>query len=217
MAPVVMLASAEVRWFFRGAPSAEDWRWFRDGELWFRQPPRVDEYLVLPDCTTTGIKLREGRFEVKALTDAPRIVEYPHGVRGHRDGWVKWSRALDTGSAAGPFPPQDDERWVRVLKRRTLRGFSLDGIDADGDPREVSAEEQRPRRGCGVEITEVRIFGNADSPWWTVGLEGFDDDGAVDDALERVARYFFSIAPPARDLDRDASRSYVEWLARITR
>ena len=49
--------------------------------------------------------------------------------------------------------------------------------------------------------------------WWTLGLEGFDDDGTPDEALDRVARAFFSVAPPM-SLKLDASCSYVAWLVR---
>ena len=66
-----MVASTEVRWFFPGEPSAETWAWVRSGDLGALQSPRTDEYLVLPGRETTGIKLREGLFEVKATASAP--------------------------------------------------------------------------------------------------------------------------------------------------
>jgi hypothetical protein len=207
-----MLASAEVRWFFRGDPPVEMGEWFRDGELWTQQPDRIDEYLVLPGCSTTGIKLREGRLEVKVQTEGPVATEYPGGVRGHRDGWVKWSRSVGIAERVRAFLRAGDERWVRVRKDRALRGFSLDGASHDGDPREVDAGGERPRRGCGVEITEVRVLAPAESTWWTLGLEGFDDGGGAAECLDRVARFFFAGEPPPCALDLESSRSYAAWL-----
>lgn len=209
-----MLASAEVRWFFRGEPPAEVWEWFRSGDLWTQQPNRVDEYLVLPGCSAVGIKLREGRFEVKAQTEAPLATEYPGGVRGHRDGWVKWSRSAGDPERARAFLTAGDEQWVRVGKDRTLRGFSLDGVSPDGDPHEVDASSDRPARGCGVEITRVSVLAPVESAWWTLGLEGFDQGGEVAECLERVARFFFAGGAPPVALDLDSSLSYSAWLGR---
>jgi len=218
----VILSSAEVRWFFRGDPPAEVGEWFRYGDLWAQQPDRIDEYLLLPGCSTTGIKLREGRFEVKVQTEGPVATEYPGGVRGHRDGWVKWSASLGDAEGVRASLRAGDEQWVRVRKARALRGFSLDGASHDDDPREIDAGGERPGRGCGVEITEVRVLAPAESAWWTLGLEGFDDGGDPTECLERVARFFFAGTLPsvALDLDSslaldlDASLSYAAWLGR---
>ena len=61
-----MFATAEVRWFYEGAVSPEVLEWFEQGELTpEEQPYRVDYYLRLSDRDSLGIKLREGRIEVK--------------------------------------------------------------------------------------------------------------------------------------------------------
>jgi hypothetical protein len=207
-----MLASAEVRWFFRGDPPVEVGEWFRSGDLWTQQPSRVDEYLMLPGCSTAGIKLREGRFEVKVQTEEPVATEYPGGVRGHRDGWVKWSRSVGDAERTRAFLRAGDEQWARVRKDRALRGFSLDQASHDEDPREIDAGGEPPGRGCGVEITEVRVLAPAESTWWTLGLEGFDDAGDPTECLERVARFFFAGTLPPVALDLDSSLSYAAWL-----
>lgn len=207
------LTTAEVRWFFRGAPPEDVRQWFRRGDLWAPQPTRVDEYLVLPGCTTAGMKLREGRFEVKAQTVAPVGAEYPGGVCGYRDGWVKWSRYIGNAAQVRSFLLAGDEEWVKVRKGRTLRGFSLDGVSDGGDPREVDANGERPPWGCCAEITELEVLAPRPSSWWTLGLEGFGQGGEVMECLERGARFFFGAAPPPIPLDLDASRSYVRWFA----
>jgi hypothetical protein len=213
-----MLASAELRWFFPGQVPADVAKWFRCGELWARQPERTDEYLLLPGCETAGVKLREGRFEVKARTVAPHAVEVAPRVRGYRDAWVKWSRAVEDAALARSFLRAGDERWLGVRKQRVLRGFSLDGPQGAGAPREVSAGAVRPARGCGVEITEVTVAGLDPPRWWTLGLEAFDASGASGDpgpCLDAVALAFFAAAPPPVELELDASRSYASWLLQV--
>ena len=101
--------SAEIRWFL----PAQD----RNDQLldWFRLPDqeivveteayvpllgvahfvkqereRVDEYLLIPDCATVGVKQRQGRLEVKALVAGPHPFSQGE-VSGRVDQWVKWS------------------------------------------------------------------------------------------------------------------------------
>jgi hypothetical protein len=79
--------SDEIRWFWPVHDQSEVLlAWFtRQGRLplvaetrqYVSQPdagpfakqerPRTDEYLLLPNCQTVGVKQREGRLEVKAL------------------------------------------------------------------------------------------------------------------------------------------------------
>lgn len=212
----MMLASAEVRWFFSGDLPADVLRWFRRGDLWAAQPERTDAYLLLPGCDTVGVKLREGRFEVKARTAAPRAVHYPGGVSGHCDAWVKWSREAGSAENLRRFLGDDGERWLEVRKRRFLRGFAVPGDPASHEPREVRIGDVRPPRGCGVEITEVSVAEPEPSRWWTLGLEAFDDDGDPGPCLEAVAQAFFDAAPPPLELGLEASRSYAAWLLGLT-
>jgi hypothetical protein len=205
----MMLASAEVRWFFPGDPPEEVTAWFRAGVAPAAQPRRVDRYLLMPGCESVGIKLREGLFEVKARCGPSEACAYPNGVRGRRDAWTKWSRTVADQRL---LLPGAGERWVAVAKRRALRGFSLDG--AGDDPREIDAPGARPSRGCGVEITRVELIDAESSRWWTLGLEAFDEHGDARECLERVATFLFGNTPPPFGLQIEASAAYPEWLLR---
>jgi hypothetical protein len=100
--------SAEIRWFW---PGHAQWEvllaWFtREGRLPLiehtdtpdsaarpfvkQERPRTDEYLLLPNCETVGVKQREGQLEVKALVDVPQPFAQGN-VAGQIDQWVKWS------------------------------------------------------------------------------------------------------------------------------
>ncbi len=209
------LATAEVRWFFPGEVPDDVWQWFRRGDLWATQPERIDAYLVLPGCSTTGIKVREGRFEVKTRTTAPVVAEYSPGVRGHSEGWLKWSRFFGDTESARAFFMSGGERWLSVRKARTMRGFSLDGITAAEDPFEVDMVGDRPIRGCGAEITQAEVGSGPGARWWTIGLEGYGDDAdAPAECLERGARVLFAAEPPL-PLELSDSRSYAAWLETV--
>lgn len=210
----MMLATTELRWFFRGEVPSRMAGWIRHGELWRRQPERVDQYLEVPGCAVAGVKLREGRLEVKVQTAAPTAMEYPGGVRGYRDAWVKWSRELGEAAPDRAFWSAAGERWIPVRKRRAERGFSLDGVAAGAIPREVSIDDTRPDRGCSVEITEVGVGAEeAAERWWTLGLEGFDLAGDPTGALQQVACSLFEQEPPPLPLRLDDSSSYATWLS----
>ena len=109
-----MFRSGEMRWFFRGElpPAASDW--FASDGYAKPEPARVDDYLLLPACDTASVKLREGRFEVKAQTGAPQAANYEHGIAGYRDTWVKWSGKVgDPGLLVELFIREED-RWLSI-------------------------------------------------------------------------------------------------------
>ena len=220
----MMITTTEVRWFFPGTVPAEVWEWFRRGDHCVQQPDRTDAYLVLPGCSTAGIKLREGRLETKMQTERPAAIDYPGGVSGYVDSWVKWSRSAGLSREARTFLSAEGEEWVDVGKRRAVRAFSLDGTGTgiEGDPlegqpvgigiEEVDCRGARPEHGCGLELTELVVLEPNESNWWTLGLEGFDEDGDPASCLDRVARHLFAGSPPPVDVGLDASCSYAAWL-----
>ena len=61
-----MLPSVEARWFMRGAVPVEALDWIKRWDLPPTTPDeREDHYLRLPETAAIGVKLREGRCEVK--------------------------------------------------------------------------------------------------------------------------------------------------------
>ena len=113
---MAMLETAEIRWFFKDAAPAAVRDWFaEDRDLIFEE--RTDRYLVFPGCESVGVKLRdaepggETRLEVKAIRDAPEVLNFPNGVTGRASSWVKWSHptgALDQLPTIG----DGDTAWV---------------------------------------------------------------------------------------------------------
>jgi len=202
-----MYRSAEVRWFFRGRLPGDVQLWFEAGGLATTEPQRTDDYLFLPGCVTTSVKLREGRFEVKALTQSPSAITYRNGISGLRDAWVKWSSARIDIDTSNRLAGSADDRWISVSKLRRLRLVSLEGEE----PAEVGPDHGWLSAGCQVELTDIKT---ESVPWWTLSFEAFGDERTMQEGLDLVIDDFFK-EPPPLNLSREASISYPVWLQRL--
>jgi len=205
-----MVHSAEVRWFIPTTLPERVQDWFKDGqpspEL---EDSRVDEYLLFPDCDSVGVKLREGKLEIKAMLCAPRPISMGAGINGRTDQWVKWSfkseglRDLNLGL-------HQSGKWVKVRKERCLRKFS-----ADANIVEVPAKQKPfPIAGCNVELTRIEV---EEDPrfWFSLGFESFGPSGSTSKILDDTLRLFFKKRGlmPGVPLNGLASLSYPAWLA----
>jgi hypothetical protein len=204
-------ASTEIRWFW---PGWAGWLALLD---WFEgngrlptpihpEPARTDHYLCLPDCQTVGVKQREGRFEVKALTTAPHPATVETAV-GQIDEWVKWS-LQPSAAIALPFVADLDQSgpWRAVSKQRYTRLYQVDGewVTAVAPGTIIAA-------GCSVELTQITVAA-ATEKWLTLGFEAF---GSVEKTavLEKVLSHFLrQQAPPPANLTAANSLSYPAWL-----
>lgn len=208
-----MFHSTEIRWFAEGSPEPVVEDWFRQSDLLSAEVPRTDSYLLLPGCTTTGIKFREGTLEVKAQTSRPEPVQYDNGISGYKASWVKWSSDVPVAELTRSQP--GEETWVQVEKTRLLRIFAL----ASGAPKETPQGEFFDGPGCQVETARIRVIldtsdWNRASVWWSMCLEAFGDRGEVLPTLDFMASQP-SLAELAGALPQDASMSFPDWLARL--
>jgi len=161
---MIYLRSLETRWFFPGSIPPEVTAWFANlGEVQ-AQPPRTDLYLL--GCgEALGVKLREGRFEMKKRTAEWGEVQFTQGFSGLVESWVKWGIEAE----ADVQPTLDDDgHWTAVEKTRQILYYQL-----EADERVVvSAPGNEPETGGGLELTALRINGAA---WWTIGVEVFGE------------------------------------------
>jgi hypothetical protein len=200
-----MYATTEVRWFFEGMPPPAAVEWFRGGN---REPEvetrRVDHYFRLAGVNTLGIKLREGRIELKQRQRQLGVVRFAERVHGVMEQWHKWSMSLaesGTSLAAMVLPGRS---WIGVEKRRQVRSYNV----TDGNEVRVVEAGEFPRRGCSWELAAIRVAGQS---WWTTGLEAFGDEGDTPGDLLRVAQLLLSDRVP-QTLEAKDSFSYPEWL-----
>ena len=91
-----MYQSLETRWFYRGELPQPVRESFMDGAGDPRFVERIDAYLLMPEVDTVGVKIREGRFEIKARVGPEEDAELL-GIASLLDRWVKWSHHAGKG------------------------------------------------------------------------------------------------------------------------
>ena len=213
--------SAEIRWFIAGDSQEnkipdEILSWFSKGmssDLETLKPElnRQDEYLLFPNSDTVGVKLREGKFEIKALAADARPLNLGNGINGRTDQWVKWSFGNE-GLDALREPLHNAGHWVGVSKDRYLRKFSADSHTLVEVP-----TSERPMSGCNVELTCIEV---KTKPyfWFSLGFEAFGSPASVVKILDCALQSFFgdhSDLPVQLQLNGRNSLSYPAWIATL--
>jgi hypothetical protein len=198
-----LLATEEMRWFFAGEiPAAV--------KIWFEaqvgspppQPARVDYYLRLDDTNSLGIKLREGRVEIKQRERPGEVVRLGDEAVGLVESWRKWPFALAEGEIDGT----SHAGWVGVWKQRRWCLFEV-----FGNGRFTPAFSPiHLQQGCACELTEV-LLTDSDEQWWSLGFEAFGDGGSRRESLLHIARQLLGTAVAPKLLIEN-SYSYPEWL-----
>lgn len=176
----MLLKTTEFRWFWRTDDQQRATAWFTalDGHSPTEEPSRQDRYLLLPGCRTTGVKLREGRFELKALLAERDECSMAGWPTGRLQTWVKWS--LDRAVLAeNERKLLDAGRWRQVGKTRLLRRYLPDQEDR---LRPVAGDEEG--QTCQAELTRISLPGQG-SNWMTLGFEMNCDD-QPDQAIAHV-------------------------------
>lgn len=201
-----MFASTEVRWFFEGSMPPAVLAWFhRVGQKPQEQPPRVDYYLDLGEQDTLGIKLREGRIEIKQREALHGAVHLGPQVVGMMEGWRKWSWPLGEPDAGQVQNWISLPNWIGVRKERWLLVYQTGLEDGVSQAPDGGVVEQ----GCQVELSRIQARGQAS---WSLSFEGFGGETAGRKTLLLVAVHLFS--REAIDLPLSASNSYgyPQWL-----
>lgn len=90
------LVFREIRGFFDGPVIPEMWHWLEnfEDENQVTAYPRRDIYLVVDDRDDIGLKVREGRFEIKTREDNGVVKTFNNGeIAGLVEDWKKqtWS------------------------------------------------------------------------------------------------------------------------------
>lgn len=161
-----MLPSVEARWFIAGSLPEKLRICFEQGMLvGADRKVRTDHYLFLPGTASIGVKLREGKFEVKRRDADFGIAPIGSGATGRLGLWRKWSFTIaDKGSEKAP-----DGDWFSIEKKRLLRKYILE----NGGFRSVDPGEVFTEFGCTVELTTLKVRG---VDWWSFGFEAFGPD-----------------------------------------
>jgi hypothetical protein len=204
-----MFATMEVRWFYEGIVSPEVREWFQQsGQEPEEQPVRIDYYLCLPNADFLGIKLREGRVEIKQRHRQHGVIHFHKRIAGMVEHWRKWSFELAEVNDGLSNMVTPASSWIGVSKERKLRRYRM---TANQVAVAVTAEEHRDQ-GCDLELTTISVGGK---DWWSLGFEAFGSEAILQETLLLVAKQVLAVGePPILDV-RD-SCSYPKWLAMIT-
>jgi hypothetical protein len=202
-----MFPTVEVRWFYRGEVPPEVEAWFQQsaGRV-ERHPCREDHYLRLTDTHALGIKLREGRIEIKQRVGEHGVIRFHKRVTGVVENWRKWSFQLAEARRALTSIAVPTTSWIPVRKERMLRTYRLT-VDKRVVP--VSTSDV-PRQGCEMELTEVHVVGQ---DWWTLAFEAFGDESVLQEQLLLVAQHVLAAHEPP-SLNALESYGYADWLGR---
>ena len=204
-----MFPSLEVRWFCGGSTPAEVVEWFGGGERTpEEEPQRVDHYLRLGDTDALGIKLREGRLEIKQRYCQQGVVRFHEHVTGVVEHWRKWSFLLTEtgGGLADTLTPLSS--WIGVQKERRLRKYQL---TEDGRLVAIPAGEY-PERGCAAELTTIQVGAQE---WWSLGLEALGEESSLAETLTLTARHVLAAGYLPFFFDTTHSYGYPRWLALV--
>ncbi len=203
-----MLTTTELRWFKLGTLPKEILQWFQQDHLGDLAPPeeREDVYLYTPRCEYMGIKLRQGRLEIKWRKAELGNLRFGDQVEGKVEKWGKW---LCEDPTQQSFQPQDvvGKSWVRVKKVRSQRKYQ---VISGGSIVAVSVN-QSIEQGCNVEITQLSVNGN---DWWSLAFEAFGEDDYLSDNLKAVASDMFKNYQGFQLQPQD-SFAYPRWLSLV--
>ncbi len=215
-----MFTTAEVRWFFAGPIPDEIEQWFCRSSLALKAAFREDHYLLFPAALGLGLKLREGRLEIKHLVESLGVRTFTADVAGTVQVWKKDAYGEPAVKEFERLRTSAPHLWIAVRKERTLRRFSLEGTTIV----EVPADKVFLRDGCNAELTKITVDGLAS---WSFNFEAYGNPSRVEDYLQRVAvhvlkddrrpRLFKTSASSADAFSAQHSCSYPEWLWRLAK
>lgn len=198
-----MFPTAEVRWFYHGQIPTAVLTWFEENFEPETQPARVDYYLRLREkADSLGIKLREGKVEVKPRYSQPEVVRFHDRVVGRLALWRKWSFLLDDVDQLDHLITPASS-WIDVKKERQMCAYRR--IDDRLVPVSLADDVEQ---GCEVELAALTIAGRA---CWSLCFEAYGDEPTLTDTLHLTAKHVLTAAEPP-GLDVDNSYSYPGWL-----
>lgn len=165
-----MYPSTEIRWFF-DKENSRIIDWFARKEISFQSiQKRTDHYLRYGQ-EDIGIKLREGKVEIKKRTAGPEVLEAGSHATGYRESWTKWSFGIDRQD---PWADKiinlqiGKQEWTAVDKWRlgVKRTFDDLGHLVFKPINELVSS------ACQIEFTRLLINGKT---YFTFGIEWYGE------------------------------------------
>lgn len=199
----MILYTTELRWFVPGLIPPEVTTWFDNCPgSWLPQPDRTDMYYRASDTSRLGIKIRQGRLELKERTGISENHRVRENITGWIESWRKWSFELAMGLDTGYWEQWADNFWLAVRKRRQL--YLYQAINDDS----LMALDLAQGSICQVELTSIEV---SDMKWWSLGFEASGVKENQRELLAQIATILLEPVDNFRLLEID-SMGYPEWL-----
>jgi hypothetical protein len=219
--------SLEVRWFFDGAldeVAPEVLPWFRDrllprlggagDPLRWPHDWRDDRYVVLADGEKLGIKLREGRIEIKGRIEDFGQRSFTERIEGSMERWAKWSNSLGPPLQSGSgsrieCPLASTGEVVLVKKKRAQRRLVVE----DGSVVAIPMDQPPVGQDVRFEITRIGLGGATTDSHWSIAFEAAPYTPGLHEPFRRIVASVLADWPIGI-LSADRSMAYPAWLAR---
>lgn len=202
-----MFTTLELRWFYRGTLPAEIKDWFAEdglGQHLGGLEEREDTYLYIPECEDLGVKLRQGKLEIKWRKTDLGVLCLRDNLAGKTEKWMKWTCEEAAAESLNPDRFMQRKPWIVVKKVRSQRHYQV-STDTTAAPLSVPKVVDQ---GCSVEITQLTVQG---SDWWSLGFEASGDDHRLKTNLLSVVTYIFKSYRGPK-LQAQDSYAYPHWL-----
>jgi hypothetical protein len=200
-----MLITNELRWFYPGIVPPEIKLWFEQNcltESSNSPEKRTDWYLYSPS-DFIGIKLREGRLEVKWRQAELGTVRFGASVEGNAEKWAKWMCYDSTGEIQ-PKTVSSNPEWLSVQKVRYSQIYQ---VLPDFSVQPVSAQENIDNT-CNVELTSLVV---RDTNWWSLAFEASGQDTNLMNNLQATTNLVFNTYDGSK-FRCENSYAYPTWL-----
>ncbi len=195
----------EARWFITGAIPTDFETWFKQNCLAdsSQQPEqRTDIYLYAPGNDFVGIKLRQGRLEIKWRISELGRVQFSNLVTGKIEKWRKWMCTDSTKEAFLPSQVENNPTWISVNKIRYSQSYH---IFPGAIPQKLTnnINLDNIENHCNVELTLLQVNNNTS---WSVAFEANKLNN-----LHATANYLFTDYKNI-ELQEKNSFAYPHWL-----
>ena len=197
-----MYHSKEIRWFF-DKENTRLTQWFELRALQLKNAVTRQDYYHIPSLSEfLGIKLREGRLEVKQRTAGSYEENLLSGVKGQIEEWIKWSFKVNEVDEEMEkiLSESRSGSWLKVQKARILVKVAT---NTKGEV-QYFGESDKLERGCQLEYSILQVLGKT---CYSFGLEWFGkpwfvwDDPNLSDLIGSEFKSAVSQSYPAFLLD----------------
>ena len=201
-----MFPTSEIRWFNKGQLPEDMLQWFYNHPGKPEEKAERTDYYLLHTGPSLGIKLREGKIEIKQRKTQMGIMEFMNQQEGFAEQWGKWSFSIDEENPdiIPLIRPSSD--WLPVTKKRFLLRYAWEHERIFP----VSTDAQY-MQACDTELSVIHCN---DETWWSLCFEAFGREGQNTKKLKQVTSWLFD--PPApQHFESGHSFAYPYWLSLV--